>query len=435
MHKNWHRRLFMKLLLRSSGHKVFRCPGVRYDAKNNAHNRYMKNGLHSSPDYVVKDRLEGIIGCWIAHSHALEDVCEQSGITVVLEDDFVCQSNFFENALRMVNTFERDFDIILFDTWGTGPLKIHKISDNIYSPRYHSYPYYGGTHCLFVNNARISKILEAKLNFPVLDYDGFLLGTGKLETYVFFTGQCASRMIGSDINLSNKLKYDLLGILICSLPNALKERTTKFKRYFSMPLEMEDGCLSEEVISSFEGYYEFSEREKINIGITIKNGQLTLVQPWDGREVAFQPMSEFEFISSSEIFVLKFSKDESGRVINLLINNTELLHKNNNYKVVRRKKIELLPNALKKFEGKYYFEQNDTMVIQITAMDGYLFFKQLWNEIELDFVAVSELEFFDRNNPLLNVRFIQDKEGSIIQIGAFFDAVIFTKLSNLEPIS
>lgn len=235
--KNWHRKLFIKLLLRSVPYKTFRCPGVKFDSKNNAYDKYTKHGFKPYLESEHKHRSNGVIGCWIAHSLAIEDITEENGITVVLEDDFVCKSHFFKNALNMVNSFDREFDIIIFDTWGTGPFEIHKISENIYSPKKITFPYYAGSHCLFVNNARIFKILEAKLNVQVADYDGFLIGSDKLDTYVFYTGDCASRAIGSDITINKRSNYDLLGILICLLPRAFRERTTKFKSYFSMPVE------------------------------------------------------------------------------------------------------------------------------------------------------------------------------------------------------
>lgn len=426
MDKNWHRKLFMTLLLRSLPFKNFRYSGVRFDFKNNAYDKYLKYGFDPHLELINKDRITGVIGCWIAHSIVLEDVTEQNGITVVLEDDFVCRSHFFEKALSMVNSFNRDFDIVVFDTWGTGPLEIHKIYENIYSPRHYSYPYYGGTHCLFVNNARIPKILEAKINSQVLDYDGFLLTGGKLDTYIFYTGDCASRAIGSDITTRQRSNYDLWGVFICSLPHALRERTRKFNRYFSKPIGIKTGILSEKELKGFEGYYQYQEQKKINIKFAVKDGWLVLLQPWGQAELLFQPISDVDFISQESSIPLKFAKDEKGDVISALFNNKDLWQKNNNYKEDSRKQIEFSLEMLKKFEGIYHSTKGDR-IIQITAKDGCLLSKQLWLGTETYFSPVSELEFLDRNYPLFSLRFIQNTDGAIAQVEGFFGLDIFTK--------
>jgi len=431
MDKNWHKNLFMKLLLRSKPYKNFRIPGVKFDNGNNKYDKYLKQGIHpylQSEDH--KNRFNGVVGCWIAHSLALENVTEQHGITVVLEDDFVCYFNFFENALKMVKSFHKDFDIILFDTWGTGPFEMHRISENVYSPKSHSYPYYGGTHCLFVNNAKISKIIESKVNSQVMDYDGFLLASSKLDTFIFYTGDCASRNIGSDITNYNKSTYDLLGIFICLLPHSLREKTAKFKRYFFKLIEIKNWQLSQEELNGFVGYYQYQEQEKINIWFATKDGLLALAQPWGQSDLLFQPISEVDFISKDTLMPVRFTKNKNGQVTAALLNNKNLWQRNNTYEKNNRKEIVLSLEKLKQFEGEYCCKKDIVMIIQIIAMDGYLLGKQLWLGTEVNFFPVSNEEFFDRNYPLFPLRFIRDKEGCVTQIGTFFDLSVFIKMKH-----
>jgi len=415
MDKNWHRKLFMKLLLRSMPYKVFRSPGIIFNSHNKSYDKYLKLGIRLYLKSTDSDRASGAIGCWIAHSKVLEEVTEQNGITVVLEDDFICRSKFFENALKMVNAFDRDFDVIIFDAWGSGPLEIDKISNNIYRSGCYSYPYYGGTHCLFVNNASIPKILDAKLNSQVMDYDGFLYVNGKINSYIFYTGECASRGIGSDISLKDKLKYDISGILVCLLSNNLRDRTTKFRSYFGKWEEKKSLQFSEEKLKCFEGYYRAQESGKVDIEFAVKEGQLALLQPLGGQDILYQPISEVDFVSKKAPLPLKFIKDENDEVTAVLINNNNTFRKDKNYEVCSET-IAISSGTLKTYEGKYYFQHGNNFIIQIIAMADHLMIKRSWNGVESDLLPRSELEFFAKAIPSSIFRFIKDNDGAIVQI-------------------
>jgi hypothetical protein len=52
-------------------------------------------------------------------------------------------------------------------------------------------------------------------------------------------------------------------------------------------------------------------------------------------------------------------------------------------------------------------------------VEEHLSIKQLWDGKELEFVAETDLAFFAKDNPLMPIRFIKDKDGAIIQIIAF----------------
>lgn len=224
----------IKSIIRKTSYNAILFPGVLYNEKNIVYHKYIKKG---TKQYLMNDdhinRIKGVIGCWIAHSQVLETVVEHSGITVVLEDDFICQEDFFENALNMINNFNQDFDVILFDTWGIGPLEIHKVMNNIYFPRNCDYPYYGGAHCLFINNSQISKILDIKNNSQVMDYDGFLLSNEEIKAYVFYTGQCTVINVGSDIsnNFGSKIEI-LINTFLCVLPETKWLKKIIYKRFF-----------------------------------------------------------------------------------------------------------------------------------------------------------------------------------------------------------
>lgn len=194
------RRSLLKLLLRKLPYRHHWIRGVAYDVNNLAQQKYVAGGVQQ---YLSEQpiRSKGVVGLWIAHSLALEAIEEREGITVIVEDDFVCRADFFEVAQRMVNDFDRQFDVIMFDCLGSGPLESHKISTNVYQSEGETFPVYWGSHCLFVNNRSIEKILKAKQVWPAKDIDGFHLERSSgLDVFLFYTGRCTQIYFGSRIS-------------------------------------------------------------------------------------------------------------------------------------------------------------------------------------------------------------------------------------------
>jgi GR25 family glycosyltransferase involved in LPS biosynthesis len=276
-------------------------------------------------EYLKKEenkcRYKGVIGCWIAHSRILEPIKERVGITVILEDDFVCKKDFFENALRMVNSFDKDFDVVIFDPFGEGPLGMHRVAENIYTANKYTYPYYHGIHCMFVRNDRIPKILEAKLNSQILDYDAFLLIDANIDSYIFYTGACGTRLLQSDITPGGRRKFSLLDISICLLPPVFREKSRLFNDYFYKKKE-KAVSLTEPEMAAFEGCYRSHEQTQIVIWTISKNSRTMLMVLWiDGSEVAIHPMSEVDFLAEQFPVEVKFNKSENGEVAGVLIDN------------------------------------------------------------------------------------------------------------------
>jgi CubicO group peptidase (beta-lactamase class C family) len=177
--------------------------------------------------------------------------------------------------------------------------------------------------------------------------------------------------------------------------------------------------LSQEQLKAFEGYYQGKGNPNNYLKFTAKEDQLLLTQVWDGRQILFSPESDVDFFCKDFPFPLKFTKDKNGTVTEVLAFNRDVWVKDNNYKPVVKKTITLTPAQLKIFEGKYQLQQNKDIIVQITAVEDHLSIKQLWDGKELDFVAETELAFFAKDNPLMPIRFIKDKDGAITQIIAF----------------
>jgi hypothetical protein len=194
------RRVLLRIQLRSlKCDKKWIC-GVNYEASNPIYNKYTKMGFEPYLSEIEQQgRIKGVAGCWIAHSHALEDITDRDGISIILEDDFMCRPGFFKKAMEMINQLGQEFDVIVFDPLGTGPLPEHLISKDIYTNNGGSWPFYVGSHCLFINNRNIPKILDDKLNTQIKDFDGFLFMNTKLKVYLFYSHMCSSNYYGSSI--------------------------------------------------------------------------------------------------------------------------------------------------------------------------------------------------------------------------------------------
>lgn len=197
---NFIRRRHITKLFRFQSLPCRRMAGVYYSEGRKKFDKYLKTGVD---DYLKADkngRINGAISCWIAHAKVLESITSKTGLTLVVEDDFSCQSNFLDVALGIVNSFDREFDILICDPQGEGPRNTDKISDEMYLVKGTCYPLYYGSHCLFVNNSKVNKILDSLYNTKIKDYDSFLLDSMDLNIYIFYTGLSETIKFGSNIS-------------------------------------------------------------------------------------------------------------------------------------------------------------------------------------------------------------------------------------------
>jgi glycosyltransferase involved in cell wall biosynthesis len=163
--------------------------------------------------YVKKDPalLPGVLGAWISHWKALEHITFDDGVSVILEDDFACRDLFFEKALKMINNFGQDFDVIMFDMAGEGPHLKHQLSPGVFATSGATFPDYFGAHCLFVNNKSVKKILRSMSKTKAHDPDGFyLMKRNGQSNYAFYTGISTTFFWGSHtrpvrVSLKDKL--------------------------------------------------------------------------------------------------------------------------------------------------------------------------------------------------------------------------------------
>lgn len=183
-----------------------------------------------------------------------------------------------------------------------------------------------------------------------------------------------------------------------------------------------DTAISPQDMKAYEGYYKFQFEKGTDsyIHITATQKGLVLQQLWDGKEIAFTPQSALEFINDDGNFPLKFTKDGTGTITQVLAFNKDLWSKTNDYKPPVTKEVRLDPGQLKALEGKYtfQFDKGQDAFIEIRATDKGLILKQLWDGKEIPFVALSELDFYCKEAQF-PLKFTKDKNGTGSQVLAF----------------
>jgi len=182
--------------------------------------------------------------------------------------------------------------------------------------------------------------------------------------------------------------------------------------------EKKSTSFSQEKLKSFKGFYQFQDNKDAFFQITAKENNLILKQLWDGKEFAFEQTSALEFYCKAQSFPLKF-KDSAGTIVQVLAFNKDVWNKVKDYKPEIRKDIQLTPEQLKAFEGKYKMEGGDEDdVLQISSRGNNLILKQLWDGQEITFVPQSPLDFYCKEK-LFPLKFSKDKNGTVTQVLAF----------------
>ena len=176
--------------------------------------------------------------------------------------------------------------------------------------------------------------------------------------------------------------------------------------------------LSPQKLKVFEGVYQFQENKDVFLQITAKENNLVLKQLWDGKEFVFEQNSTLDFYCKAQSFPLKF-KDSAGIIIQVLAFNRDVWNKVKNYKPVIKKEVQLTPQQLIAFEGKYQMKGGDQDdFLQIITKGNNLILKQLWDGQEIVFVPESALEFFCKDR-LFPLKFSKGEDGAITQVLAF----------------
>lgn len=366
--QNWHRRMMIKPLLKNLSFPIIRSPGVVFNFNDLGFQKYLTHGVE---EYLVGTKEEkGVIGCWIAHLKTLESISERSGITVILEDDFVCTDNFFSKAIKMVNDFDYEFDVIAFDTRGDGPLEEQRIAENIYKPKKYFQKYSTGVQfgaqCLFINNSKIPLLIELLLNSKIQDYDCFLFSSHNINCFLFYTWLSNSRHLGSNIRSNSNfvMFFEIWRWVIRS--------------YFKKNSELID-------VRVYKGFYRLDDGSLINV-ISELNYLYIQFPGQPKLPISLSSIDNF-IIKSLYKAKLNFKRNEKNEIIGVHYshgNKNIYAPKFSNYRI-----FKFNPLLQQGYLGKYVNEED----VQITITKEYKFFAQLNNEPKFEILPITDNEF------------------------------------------
>lgn len=174
-------------------------------------------------------------------------------------------------------------------------------------------------------------------------------------------------------------------------------------------------------LTLFTGKYQFTDNKMTFLQITSKDNNLVLKQLWDNQEIIFKKMGALTFYNEERSFPLVFTKNNDGKVIQLLAFNRDVWNKvPDNYTPELQKIISLKPEQLKTMEGQYKLKEGDGDAddfLQITAIDSHLLLKQLWNQQEVNIWPVSAVDFFN-DKQTFPIKFILADNGTVTQLVA-----------------
>jgi hypothetical protein len=170
-------------------------------------------------------------------------------------------------------------------------------------------------------------------------------------------------------------------------------------------------------LSSFAGKYQFTGNKMTFLQISRKDSGLLLKQLWDNQEIYFKRTGDLTFYNDDHSFPLAFTKDNQGKVTQVLAFDRDLWNKvADNYQPQLQKIVKLSPEQLKAFEGKYQLNGGDADdFLTMSAVGDHLVLTQLWDQHKIELWPVAPLEFFN-DKQTFPVNFIAEANGAVNQI-------------------
>jgi hypothetical protein len=173
-------------------------------------------------------------------------------------------------------------------------------------------------------------------------------------------------------------------------------------------------------LTAFEGIYQNKVNTFFYFKITVAGATLFAKQIEGDRQIVLTRKSEFGFEmkddDGDETIPVTFSKNDAGEISGLVVGDKDQWIRVKEYIPV--KEVSLAADQLKAFAGKYKFEEKDDAYLQITATATGLTLKQLWDNREINFVAISDVDFLNKQIPF-PLKFTKDPAGNVIKVLAF----------------
>jgi len=173
-------------------------------------------------------------------------------------------------------------------------------------------------------------------------------------------------------------------------------------------------------LAAFEGIYQNKPNTFAYFKVTAENNTLVAKQMGGDRQIVLTRKSGLEFSmkddDGDEDIPVIFSKNDAGEIAKITVGGRDEWLKVKEYIPVKPVKLDVA--QLKALEGKYEFEQKQGVFLQITATADGLRLKQLWDNREIDFVALSDTDFANVQM-LFPLQFTKGTDGKAIKMLAF----------------
>lgn len=177
---------------------------------------------------------------------------------------------------------------------------------------------------------------------------------------------------------------------------------------------------AETPLTAFEGIYQNKINTFSYFKITVADTTLLAKQMDGDRQIVLTRKSEFGFEmkddDGDETIPVTFSKNDAGEITGLVVADRDQWIKVKEYVPV--KEVTLTAQQLKAFEGKYKFEEKDDAYLQISPTATGLRLKQLWDNREIDFVPIGDIDFLNKQ-AAFPLKFTKDSSGNVTKVLAF----------------
>jgi len=144
-------------------------------------------------------------------------------------------------------------------------------------------------------------------------------------------------------------------------------------------------------LDALAGYYRFPNRAAY-VRFFDQDGQFVVQQTWDGRIYPLHRTGSLSFQSRDEAYQIAFIEGAEGKIDKVQILDRIILEK---VPYNPTQYVELSAEQLTPLLGRYRFQKDSNMEINILIQDGKLAIRQHWDEKIIFFEAYSSTDFFN----------------------------------------
>lgn len=144
-------------------------------------------------------------------------------------------------------------------------------------------------------------------------------------------------------------------------------------------------------LDALAGYYRFPNRAAY-VRFFDQDGQFVVQQTWDGRIYPLHRTGSLSFQSRDEAYQIAFIEGAEGKIDKVKILDRVILEK---VPYNPTQYVELSAEQLTPLLGRYRFQKDSNMEINVSIQDGKLAVKQLWDNNTISFEAYSPTDFFN----------------------------------------